>query len=265
MSVADEGSDDPFIGRAGARERARRRSRRPSGRTGRAASPSRAPNGRYVAFASTATNLVADGGTAGRKSIYVRDMLLGKTFRVEGAGEPDGDSYDPDLSDDGRHLVFTSEATNLSAGDTNGTHDSFVADLDANGDGILGDIAVTRFLGDVVIEGGTEQARISGNGAAVVFTAHRTRSTRRSRRRGRPATSSSAHALRANAASRTRSATSRTTPPSTPGGDTFAYIDEDECDGMPAIVAGTLDSDYLLRRARDDPHRSAGGLHRRSR
>ena len=88
-----------------------------------------------------------------RKSVYVRDTLLGRTFRVQGATEPDGASYDPDISDDGHLVVFTSDATNLSAGDTNGAPDAFVANLDANGDGIFGDIAVTRFIGDLVLAG----------------------------------------------------------------------------------------------------------------
>lgn len=87
--------------------------------------------GRYVAFASDATNF-APGDLNGADDVFVRDLLLGTTVRASVdafGGTSDGDSYDPTLTDDGRFLVFYSEATNLVPGDANGTDDIFFCDL----------------------------------------------------------------------------------------------------------------------------------------
>jgi Tol biopolymer transport system component len=86
--------------------------------------PAISGDGRYVAFVSTASNLVA-GDTNGERDVFVRDTLIGATWRVsEGAqGEQSlgGTSDQPDISGDGRYVVFTTWATNVFPGDTNGT------------------------------------------------------------------------------------------------------------------------------------------------
>ncbi len=87
-------------------------------------------DGRYVAFPSWATNLVA-GDTNAAWDVFVRDLLTGTTERVSisSAGtQADGDSQGCRISADGRYVVFYSEATNLVAGDTTETHDIFVHD-----------------------------------------------------------------------------------------------------------------------------------------
>ncbi|MHC2999870.1 hypothetical protein [Microbacterium sp. HJ5] len=132
--------------------------------------PVASADGRYIAFVSHATNLVPGGGTPGRASVYVHDVLSGATFRLDAGSEPDGDSFEPDISDDGRYVVFTSEATDLSAGDTNGAPDVFVAALDADGDGTRGDLAITRLLANANVPGGLSQPAISGNGEWIVYT-----------------------------------------------------------------------------------------------
>ena len=48
---------------------------------------------------------------------------LGNTTRVSvatGGGQANFDSFDPSISADGRYVAFTSDATNLVSGDTNG-------------------------------------------------------------------------------------------------------------------------------------------------
>jgi Tol biopolymer transport system component len=92
-------------------------------------------NGRYVAFAANATNLVA-GDTNNRTDVFVRDLTTGTTERVsvsttgaqanEGIGI--GSHLTPSLSADGRYVAFDSAASNLVAGDTNGKADVFVRD-----------------------------------------------------------------------------------------------------------------------------------------
>ncbi len=50
--------------------------------------------------------------------IYVRDHVAGTTERISaaaGGGNPDGRSYEPSISANGRYVLFLSEATNLLA------------------------------------------------------------------------------------------------------------------------------------------------------
>jgi Tol biopolymer transport system component len=86
--------------------------------------------GRFVVFASGATNLVA-GDTNNVWDIFVRDRQLGTTERVstDSAGAQGNlGSGDPWISADGRFVAFDSGATNLVPGDTNGVSDVFVHD-----------------------------------------------------------------------------------------------------------------------------------------
>ena len=95
--------------------------------------PSFAPvisaDGRYVAFESLASNLVA-GDTNGVRDLFLRDTLAGTTTRVSVdalGGEANGPSTAPCLSGD--FLAFSSMASNLVSGDTNGVADVFVREL----------------------------------------------------------------------------------------------------------------------------------------
>jgi Tol biopolymer transport system component len=92
--------------------------------------PSISADGRYVAFESVATNLVA-GDTNGGTDIFVRDRQTSTTTRVNVASDgtqANQDSGNPSISADGRYVAFESQATNLVAGDTNGDRDIFVRD-----------------------------------------------------------------------------------------------------------------------------------------
>ncbi|MFK7801874.1 MAG: hypothetical protein AB8G95_09600 [Anaerolineae bacterium] len=102
-------------------------------------------NGQFVAFKSSASNLV-DGDTNRATDIFVVDRdadndqsfysdpdncVAGrsKIFRISIASDGtqgNGDSFDPDISDDGAFVAFASEATNLVADDTNNRTDVFV-------------------------------------------------------------------------------------------------------------------------------------------
>ena len=75
-------------------------------------------DGRFVAFASYATNLVP-GDTNGVHDIFVRDRTAGTTERVNlgpGGAQADADSYWPSISADGRFVAFVSYAQNLAPG-----------------------------------------------------------------------------------------------------------------------------------------------------
>jgi Tol biopolymer transport system component len=96
----------------------------------RSKQPSISADGRYVAFASDATNLVT-GDTNGVTDIFVRDLVKKTTTRVSVSSdgrEGNKASYWPFISSDGRYVTFTSDADNLDVPDTNGAGDVFVHD-----------------------------------------------------------------------------------------------------------------------------------------
>jgi Tol biopolymer transport system component len=100
--------------------------------------PDLTANGRQVAFASWATNLVpgdSTGGISTRETlltdIFVLDVPTTRLSRVsvgKGPAEPDGPSTAPALSASGRQVAFTSLATNLVSDDTNDSQDVFLRD-----------------------------------------------------------------------------------------------------------------------------------------
>jgi len=93
-------------------------------------SPSISADGRFVAFESYATNLVA-GDTNRYRDIFVHDLQTGETTRasVGRHGEQsDSESFHPSISADGNFVAFDSPASNLVSGDTNDVHDVFVRD-----------------------------------------------------------------------------------------------------------------------------------------
>lgn len=88
-------------------------------------------DGRYVAFGSAATNLVAND-TNGVTDIFLRDRISGTTIRVSvgaGGAQANAASNYASVSDNGRIVAFVSAATNLVSGDTNGVDDVFVRDV----------------------------------------------------------------------------------------------------------------------------------------
>ncbi len=104
----------------------------PNGRQGNGPSffPALSADGRWVAFVSSARNLVPDD-TNGEQDVFVHDRRTGATRRVSlGPNGRQGNnfSYGPVLSADGRFVAFDSEASNLVPGDTNGAEDVFIRD-----------------------------------------------------------------------------------------------------------------------------------------
>ncbi len=88
-------------------------------------------DGRFVVMQSLADTLVAND-LNWAQDIFLRDRQTGTTTRLsvstEG-GDSNGFSDQASISTDGRHVAFTSSATNLVEGDTNGVNDVFVRDL----------------------------------------------------------------------------------------------------------------------------------------
>ncbi|MDA0160451.1 hypothetical protein OM076_09250 [Solirubrobacter ginsenosidimutans] len=80
--------------------------------------PRLSADGRFVVFATTATNLDPADTDAAVPDVYVRDLQAGVTTLVSRAVGPDGAKGDgasdaPAISADGRYVAFVSEAANL--------------------------------------------------------------------------------------------------------------------------------------------------------
>ena len=92
--------------------------------------PSISENGRFIAFQSNASNLVA-GDTNNLTDTFVHDQMTGATQRVSISStgvQGNGRSYTPSISGSGRFVAFASESTNLVNGDTNNKTDIFIHD-----------------------------------------------------------------------------------------------------------------------------------------
>ncbi len=92
--------------------------------------PSISGDGRWIAFHSSATNLVA-GDANGVDDVFLHDTETYSTSLASRStsGElGDSFSYGPSISADGTCVAFTSRAKNLAGGDTNGAWDVFVFD-----------------------------------------------------------------------------------------------------------------------------------------
>jgi uncharacterized delta-60 repeat protein len=88
-------------------------------------------DGRYVVFESAASNLVAND-TNGSFDVFVKDLQTGAIQRVSTNSSNQqifGGSGQASISDNGRYVVFESDASNLIVGDTNNVTDIFIKDL----------------------------------------------------------------------------------------------------------------------------------------
>ena len=95
--------------------------------------PAISPDGRFVAFASYADNLVA-GDTSLASDVFLRDRQAGTTERVSVSSseqQADNNSESPAVSADGRFVAFASSASNLIDGDNDGASDVFLRDRQA--------------------------------------------------------------------------------------------------------------------------------------
>jgi Tol biopolymer transport system component len=136
-------------------------------------------DGRFAAFSSVADNLSPDDAD-GVRDVFVRDLATGVTALVSratgpaGAGGDDGSSR-PSISADGRLVVFSSFARNLSTDDEDGFEDVFVRDmalgtttLASRASGAAGAAGDHASFGGVISADGTRVAFVS---AAVNLSA----------------------------------------------------------------------------------------------
>jgi len=132
--------------------------------TGLSDRPSISRDGRYVVFHSYGA--LAGTVAPNTANIFLRDTLTNTTELLSSAafgGAANGASLYPRISDDGRFVLFQSDASNLVPDDTNGYTDIFVRDLQTG---------VTRLLsrnGSTPADQGCHLPDISDNGRFVVF------------------------------------------------------------------------------------------------
>ncbi len=152
-------------------------------------------DGRWVAFVSSATNLIGPGAdTNAVRDAFVRDRVTGIVTRVsvtsagaETGGGVSGVGYHASISADGRFVAFDSDAPDVAPGDTalcyGGTSscmDVFVRDRDSDENGVFdepGGTTTTRVsLGPLGVEPDhhCERPVISANGKVVVFQSYAT-------------------------------------------------------------------------------------------
>jgi hypothetical protein len=124
-------------------------------------------DGRFIAFESTASNLVG-GDSNGRTDIFVRDMVSGSmtiaSVSTNGFGG-DNSSYHAQMSRNGRFVTFDSLATTLVTDDINNLRDVFVRDLQAG---------TTKLIsrapdGFVAFDSSFGPARMSSDGRYIVY------------------------------------------------------------------------------------------------
>jgi Tol biopolymer transport system component len=123
-------------------------------------------DGRFVAFRSYASNLVA-GDTLGKVDVFVRDRLKGTTKRVNigiGGAWADNNSYELEISGNGRYVVFSSAATNLVPGHQLSFDDIYIRDRK------LGTTKRANIgIGGAWAEDHSAQPAISADGRFVAF------------------------------------------------------------------------------------------------
>ncbi|WP_287382488.1 Ig-like domain-containing protein, partial [Methanobacterium sp.] len=126
-------------------------------------------DGRYVAFTSSSSHLVP-GENNYYQDIFVRDLQTQITERVSvsnNGAEGNGDSSQPNISADGRYVVFTSYASNLVLGDNNSCQDIFIRDRLSGTTQII----TKSFEGGGTIDQSFDPS-INADGRYVVFTSY---------------------------------------------------------------------------------------------
>ncbi|MEK8032070.1 hypothetical protein AACH06_14685 [Ideonella sp. DXS29W] len=129
--------------------------------------PSVSSNGRYVAFESSATDLVT-ADTNQTNDIFLKDRQTGTLTRVStsssGTQSSGGGSYGASLSADGHVVAFESDALNLVSGDANDARDIFVKNAQTG----AVTLASSTSAG-VQGNGWSTAAVLSGDGQFVLF------------------------------------------------------------------------------------------------
>lgn len=125
--------------------------------------PSISGDGNYVVFWSEASNLVIND-TNGLSDIFVYDQQTKQIARIRAASEFILATDAPSVSNNGRYIAFSSEASDLVSGDTNQTDDVFVHDRQT---GQTTRVSVSS--GGIQADGPSWEPTISEDGRYIAF------------------------------------------------------------------------------------------------
>jgi|GEM_PF-6381199 len=137
------------------------------GGDGNSANAQLAGDGSSVVYESDAENL-APGDANGLRDVILYDVSQGTQELVsvgQGGAPANGPSSEPDVSFDGRYVVFVSAASNLVSGDSNGVADVFVRDRQL---GLTTRVSLGQ--GSVEANGAALEATISDDARYVAFS-----------------------------------------------------------------------------------------------
>ncbi|MGD2057907.1 MAG: hypothetical protein PVI04_04180, partial [Anaerolineales bacterium] len=131
--------------------------------------PSISGDGRYIAYASEATNIY-EGATAEAMEVYCFDRVdrtLSWVSGPTGSSAEGKSSHQPSISENGRWVAFSSDKPDLVSGDKNNWPDVFIWDRNS------GDVELVSrtYLGGVSPFGGFHPS-VSGDGHYVVFVSN---------------------------------------------------------------------------------------------
>jgi Tol biopolymer transport system component len=122
--------------------------------------------GDRVVFESTASNLLP-GDTNDNSDVFLRDLSTGKTSLVDttaGGGSPSQGASTPEISADGKKVVYESSSTDIPAAPPDGHEHIYEVDL-ASGEVTLIDRSSTGAAGDEA----SFDPDIDGDGARIAF------------------------------------------------------------------------------------------------
>ena len=130
--------------------------------------PAFSPDGKELAFSTTAIDLVPSDANYPNVDIVIKDLgPAGGVQLVSAAADgtqAKGNSYDPVFSPDGTRIAFYSSASNLVAGDTNNDYDVFIKNLQSQNVQLL-----SEGMGGTPANGNSYHPTFSPDGSKVAF------------------------------------------------------------------------------------------------
>ncbi|MBL8844088.1 MAG: PD40 domain-containing protein [Planctomycetes bacterium] len=137
-------------------------------------------DGRWIVFTSSADNLVPN--PAPFEDVFAYDRTTGVLALISRSSSDEIGNHrseSPSISADGRFVVFSSYATNLVPGDTNGYVDVFLRDRDPDEDGLFDEPGCTTTRVSLAADGSqgnleSSNPSMSGDGNLIVFNSRST-------------------------------------------------------------------------------------------
>lgn len=138
---------------------------------GHSFNPSISDDGRYVAYHSMTDDLVV-GDTNERMDVFVFDRqtrLVERVSLTQSGGETNNDSLEASISNDGRYVSYSSEASNIAPQDTDANQDIYVFDRQTHATQLVS-LRSDETRPPATNDGwASRDSRMSGNGRYVTF------------------------------------------------------------------------------------------------